>query len=478
MSSRKKQSIIALPIVLILLIILNILNIKKILIISAAEILLLVAVLASIVSLFLGYSWDEIQDAISEKIISTLPGILIILCVGFVIGTWIIGGTIPMLISYGLHFIHPQALLVTSFILTSIVSTATGTSWGSVGTAGIALIGIANIAGIPLAPVAGAIICGAHFGDKISPLSDTTNLAAISSGTSIYTHIIHMLKTTIPAYIVSALLFWYFGSNFNINPQNLFNIKKTSVVLEILFQTNIFLWLPILCIFTGSILKASPVPIMISSGFIALLNGIFIQDFSLSQILSSGINGFNITFFSQESQQLLQEIPAMANFLNRGGMSSMMNALLIMLLAYSFTGALAVSGVFNIFLEYILKFIHNRASLIIVTMISSFGLGAISETYVSLIISGELFQNIYSQYNLSPQNLSRALEDSVTGTQPFIPWTAAGIYMSTTLGVPTLEYIPWAILSYISIIFSIGSAITGIGINYIDKNLKTNPDSK
>ncbi|MGL4367538.1 MAG: Na+/H+ antiporter NhaC [Brevinemataceae bacterium] len=432
--------------------------------ISSAEILLIAASTAAVAAICQGFSWDEIQEAVLQKISDTLPGILIIISVGFVIGTWMIGGTIPMLIYYGLKLVDVKDLLAASFFLTSIVATATGTSWGSAGTAGIVLVGIAGTAGVPLAPVAGAVVCGAYFGDKISPLSDTTNLAAISSGTTVYKHVNHMLKTTLPAYLISMVIFIFVGRTFSSYMFNTNEISLTISVLDQLFTYNIFLWFPVICILAGSLMKKPPIPVMIISGFIAVSNAVLVQKFSLSQALTAGISGFDISFFSTHSQQLLQLTPKIISFLNRGGMNSMLGALLVMILAYSCTGILALTGAFNIFIRKAITWIHGSASLIIVTMISAFTLGIMSETYVSLIVTGDLFKDLYKKFHLAPENLSRALEDSVTGTQPFIPWTAAGIYMSSTLGVPTIEYMPWAILTYVSIFFGICSALSGVGI--------------
>ncbi|MGL4722864.1 MAG: Na+/H+ antiporter NhaC [Desulfovibrionaceae bacterium] len=462
-TNRRKKSFLILPLVGFIFV-LFIVAMTQGFVIASEIILLLLAIVSSITALILGYSWEEIQNAIIDRIISVLPGILIMITVGILIGTWMIGGTIPMLVHYGLTFIPPDALLVASFILTSIVSVCTGTSWGSVGTVGVALIGVAYASEIPLAPAAGAIICGAHFGDKLSPLSDTTNLAAIASGANLYEHIAHMLRTTIPAYVISCIIFIFVGNTFSVSSLAFKEITLVTEALSAIFTRNILLWIPLIIVLLGSFFKKAPVPTMILSSLFAIINAVLIQNFALIDALTSMVTGFNIKYLPTIAQDILHSIPTMTSFFNRGGMQSMLPALLIMILAYSFAGALFATGALELLIEKMVSYIKGTRSLILITMLTAFLFGLISETYVAILLIGEIFRTMYTSMNLATQNLSRALEDSVTATQPFIPWTAAGVYMSTTLGVPTVEYLPWAVLTYTSLLFSSLSAITMWGI--------------
>lgn len=437
------------------------------------EVLMLVsAAIAGVIAIYLGYNWDDIMDSIVGKLSKTMPAIFILIIVGFMIGSWMIGGTIPMMVYYGLKIISPNFLVVTAFIVTAFVSICTGTSWGSAGTIGVALMGIAAGMDAPLPLVAGAVVSGAYFGDKMSPLSDTTNLAPIAAGAKLYDHIGHMLYTTGPGFIICTIVYTVAGFTLG-GADSAGTPEKVELILSALheiFKFNPLVILPPIIVLYGSVKKKPTIPVMLFSSAIAIFNAVVFQNFSLQQCFQAAISGFsldmvNIAGFSAEA--LIEDIPRL---LQRGGMISMLNTVLIAFCAYGFAGTLAVTGSLDIVLNQLMKVVKSTGGLIVSTVVSCItAVFVTSNGQLSILVPGEMFRNTYIKKGLEPKNLSRTLEDSATVVEPIVPWTAAGVYMATTLGVPTLEYLPWAILCYTGVIFAIIWGYTGFGITKIKK---------
>lgn len=434
-------------------------------------IIILSAFLAAIIALKLGYSWIEMQEAIIEKISKALPATLILWSVGLLIGSWMFSGTVPMLIYYGVQFISPKFLLVTAFIITAIIAMFTGTSWGAAGTVGVALMGIANGLGVPAAPTAGAIVSGAFFGDKLSPLSDTTNLAPIAAGSDLYDHIKHMLWTTIPAAIVSLIVYYFIGLKSTGIMSSSDSISSILNQLDTMFKFNPILFLPVILIVVGSIRKWPTIPTMLGVSLFSILLGILIQGFTLQNGFASLISGFNINMTTFNGDVL----PQIKTLINRGGVTSVTSTTVLIFCAMGFAGIISKAGMLDVVLEEILKKVKGDLGIILSTIGSCFTVAFITgSSYLSILIPGELFKDAYILRGLHPKNLSRTLEDSGTVIVPLIPWSAAGAYMAATLGVSTLEYLPWAILNYSGIIFAIILALTGIGISHtkvVQKNI-------
>ncbi|MDP0492697.1 MAG: Na+/H+ antiporter NhaC [Fusobacterium sp. JB021] len=436
-----------------------------------AEVLMLISAgIAGIIAIHLGYTWEDIMNSIVGKLSKTMPAILILIIVGVLIGSWMLGGTIPMMVYYGLKIINPKFIVITSFVVTAFVSLCTGTSWGSAGTIGVALMGVAAGMGMPLPIVAGAVVSGAYFGDKMSPLSDTTNLAPIAAGTSLYEHIGHMIFTTGPAFILSSIVYIIVGLKIPVS--EMATPEKVGVILSTLdkmFTWNPLIILPPILVLYGSFKKKPTIPVMLISSSIALFNGIVFQKFTLQQAFESTISGFNISMISGiDSSSVIADIPRL---LNRGGMNSMLGTVLIAFCAYGFAGTISVNGSLDIVLERVLKSVKSTGSLILATLVSCFTAVCVtSNGQLSILIPGEMFKNSYLARKLDPKNLSRTLEDGATVIEPLVPWTAAGMYMATTLGVPTLEYLPWAILCYSGCIFATIWGYTGKFIAKIDES--------
>lgn len=432
------------------------------------EVLMLVsAAVAAVIAVSLGYTWDDIMNSIVGKLSKTMPAIFILIIVGFLIGSWMIGGTIPMMVYYGLKIISPRYIAVTSFLVTAVVSLCTGTSWGSAGTIGVALMGVAAGMGAPLPLVAGAVVSGAYFGDKMSPLSDTTNLAPIAAGSKLYDHIGHMFYTTIPGCIICLIVYTIAGFSLAgggavATPEKVDTILTT---LEGMFRFNPLVILPPIIVLYGSVRKKPTIPVMLISSVVAFFNATVFQGFSLQQCFIAAISGFSLDMVTKAGFDAAALIPDIPRLLERGGMLSMLNTVLIAFCAYGFAGTLAVTGSLDIVLNKLMKSVKSTGGLIVSTIVSCItAVFVTSNGQLSILIPGEMFSKTYIKKGLQPKNLSRTLEDSATVVEPIVPWTAAGVYMATTLGVPTLSYLPWAILCYTGVIFAIIWGFTGFGI--------------
>lgn len=431
------------------------------------EILILFATLFSgLLAVYLGYSWDQMIESVSQKVSKVLPALLILLMVGFIIGTWMIGGTIPYLVKLGLLIINPRYIILTAFIVSAIVSISTGTSWGSVSTIGVALMSIAVSMNAPLAAVAGAIVSGAYFGDKMSPLSDTTNLAAIVVGANLYDHIRHMIYTTGPAFILAGIVYLILGiTSGTANGFGSFDTASSIRQLEEIFNFNIVLLLPVLIVLYGSFTRKPTVPVMLISGIVAACNAMFFHGFDISNAFNAGILGCKPEMFDTIGIDTIDYSLNIQTLLMRGGMVSMLKTLLVALCAFAFSGVISVSNSLEIVLKSLLKNVRSVGNLIVTTIVSSLvTIGLTSNGQISILLSGELFKDEFRKFGLKEINLSRTIEDSVTVVEPLIPWTMAGLFMSETLGVPTVEYLPYAIVCYTGVIFAILWGFTGIAI--------------
>ena len=438
---------------------------------STEPLLIIVACVAAFVAWRVGCTWDEMLDEISQKIAKGMPAILILITVGAMVGTWMASGTIPMMIYYGVQIVSPKWLLVTAFLITCLVSVATGTSWGSVATMGVALMGIASALGVNPAATAGAVIAGSYFGDKISPLSDTTNLAPLAAGSNLYEHIGHMFWTTVPATIVSLVVYAIVGLNANTAAGATSEaVTNMMAQLDQMYDWNILILLPVILVLAGSLLKLPTIPVMILSTVVAGVEGIFMQGISLGNVLTSTVSGFNVTMITRPGFDAANAAFEVTKLLNRGGMNGIMSTTLLVFCAFCFAGIMSRAGCLEVVLKAILSVAKTTGSLILATVISCITMALTTgNSYLSILIPGEMFRDAYKERGLHPKNLSRTLEDAGTVFVPLVPWSAAGAYMTATLGVETLDYLPWAILCYTGFIFAIIYGYTGIGIAKLPK---------
>ncbi len=422
------------------------------------------AVVAAIVAALSGYHWQEIQDGIVNTIKLSMSAILILMIIGMIIGTWILAGIVPTMIYYGLKLISPSVFLVATAVICSIVSLATGSSWTTAGTVGIALIGVGEGFGIPLPMVAGAIISGAYFGDKMSPLSDTTNLAPAMAGSKLFDHIRHMVYTTGPSLAIALILYGILGLKYRQTELDLEGIRTILNGITTQFNITPLLLLPPLLVIVIVILRIPAIPGLIGGTALgALFAGIF-QGAGLTEIVKAAHYGF-----VSESG-----VEAVDSLLTRGGMDSMMWTVALILCAMSFAGVLEGTGMLKEIALKILSIAKSTGSLVTATILTCIGTNIIAgDQYLSIVLPARIYKKIYDERGLKPKNLSRVLEDGGTLTSSLIPWNSGGAFMWATLGVYPLAYAPFAFLNLINPLVSIFYGYTGITMEkYSDEELK------
>lgn len=434
--------------------------------IGVQQLLILCAVYAAIVGKKLGYSYEEMEEGISEKLKQSMPTMFIIMTVGIVVGTWVYSGTVPLMIYYGLKLINPSMFLVTAFIIVAIVSTATGTAWGSTATAGVALMGVASELGIPLGMAAGAVIAGGVFGDKMSPLSDTTNLASLSCGVDLFAHIKHMFYTTIPSATIGLIVYFIVGRQFagiEMGDSESINLLMTN--LDSIFNWNILLLLPVAIVLVGSIMKKPTVPVMLLSSIVAVILGTFLHGFAFQDGIMAMLTGFNVEMVAAKGVDPGSIIEPVLKLANRGGIMSMMTIVVTIFCGYSFAGIIEKIGCLDVIMKAFEHKVTKVWQLVGVTILGSmvlvFTAGVAS---VSIIMIGALLKDTYTKMGLHTKNLSRTLEDAGTMLLPFVPWGASGIFYKEVLGVAAGQYWMWAISCYLCIFVAMFCAITGFGI--------------
>lgn len=416
------------------------------------------AVVAGIVAWKFGYSWKEIETSIYDGIRLVLPAVIIIMIVGMIIGTWIGGGIVATMIFYGIKIISPSFYLVTICILCLIVSTSIGSSWTTIGTIGIAGMGIAYTMGIPAEMAAGAIISGAYFGDKMSPLSDTTNLASGIANAGLFDHIHHMLYTTIPATFIALTAYWILGLNLNITTADTGNLQSILVSMQEEFVISPLLLLVPVIVILLVVKKVPPIPVLIIATLLGAVCHIFVQGGSMTDAISTLQSGY----FQESNNELLNEL------FNRGGIDSMMYTVSLAVVAMTFAGIMEKTGILKSIVEQILKLARTPGKLVGSTVLSSFAVNMIAaDNYISIIVPARMYAKTYKDYRLHPKNLSRAVEDGGTVTSVFIPWSTCGIFIFATLGVHPFSYAPYAIMNLAVPIIALVYASLGL---FIAKN--------
>ncbi len=419
------------------------------------------AIAASLVALKIGYKWEAIREFMFHGIHQALQAIIILMIIGILVGVWIAGGVVPTMIYYGLDILSPQFFLVAAVLICSITSLATGTSWGTVGTIGIALIGIAQGLGIPAPIAAGAILSGAYFGDKMSPLSDTTNLAPAVSGTDLFTHIKFMALPSGIAYVLTLIFFAYMGTTLDIANTNSSSIIEMQNVLQDKFNINPILFIPPVIVIISIAFKFPAIP-GIMLGIIAgsVLGGIMQNNITLGTLMDVGMNGFSIETGSEAIDKLL----------NKGGLNSMLFSVSLTILAMAFGGIMEKTGQLEAIVSFILQKVKSAVGLVLSTMATSITSNAcMPEQYISIVIPGKMYAEKYKAQGLDPKTLSNAIEGSGTVTSVLIPWNTCGLYMAGVLGVSTYDYFQWSFFNYTMPLVVIALAFMGPSIAYAKK---------
>jgi len=411
-----------------------------------------------------GTTWARLEQSVIETTALVIQAILILLLVGGLIGVWILAGIVPALIVWALELLSPQIFLMASAIICAIVSLATGSSWSTAGTLGLALIGAGSALGLHPAMTAGAIVSGAYFGDKLSPFSETTNLAASMAEVPLFAHIRHMLYTTIPAFGIALVVFFCLGMN---PPQPLDdNIARVIRTLNHSFHISIYLMVPVLLLFALVALRLPAIPALLLGILSGMVCAVIFQQQQITQ-WQGGEAGLASNFMASiqaAAQGFVSRTgdKTVDDLLSRGGMSSMLTTVWLILSAMFFSGIMEGSGMLQRIARAILSVMHSRSRLILATLSSSAFMNvAASDQYLSIVLTGRMYRKAYDEQKLSRLNLSRALEDSGTLTSALVPWNTCGAFMATTLGVPTLTYLPYAILNWLNPLIGALYATTG-----------------
>lgn len=433
--------------------------------------MLCAAVVAGVIAVRHGATWDDIQKAAGDKVASVLPALLILLSIGMLIGLWMLSGTIPFLVSWGVKLVSPEHLVVTAFLSTVLMSSFTGTSWGSAGTIGVAMMGTAAALGAPLPMVAGAIISGAYFGDKMSPLSDSTILAAVAAEVDVYTHIRHMVYTAGPSFVVCLVVYSLAGKAATAGTGGI--PESGQLLLNDISAVYALGWYTLLppIVVVACIVRRIPsaIAIVLSSAVAAAI-AVTMQRFGMADVVNAAISGFQLPLLERNGIAVATLSAPFAKLVQRGGMNSMSSTLVLVFTAFLLAAAMEVSGALNVLITRMLQAVRSVFGLIAATMTAGLTMiGLTSHGGVTMLVVGGLFQQAYRDRQLAPQNLSRSLEDSVTITEVLMPWTVSAVFMATTLGVPTLSYAPWAVFCYLGPVFSLTIAAvykrTGFGIS-------------
>ena len=395
---------------------------------------------------FYGARWKDIVSLFMEKIKDAVPAMLILLSIGMLIGCWIVSGTIPLMVLYGLDMVSPHYLYLTAFLVTVCISLFTGTSWGTAGTIGVALIAVSSAMNVSLAVTAGAIISGSYFGDKLSPLSDTTNMAAMAAGVELWQSIRNMMYTSLPAFIFACAGFWWVGQDLAPLNEQIDNISVMREALQQLFWLNPLCLLPALLVFVGALRKWDTTVVLVASSFFALLLGGIFQPVSWPDMVQAAINGFKNSMLTPFST--IARDPDVATnltvLLNRGGIYSMVSPIVVMLCAFLFASALEASGGLNVVLQRLVKKLSSVTRVILATLFSSTLLVACTgNAVISFFLVKSMYDPCYDRHKLHRVNMLRAMESGATLLEGLFPWTISGMFMAKTLGVATLDYLPW-----------------------------------
>lgn len=436
-----------------------------------SQIALLIATITTVIIsiLYLKVPWINIEKAMLENLVQTGSAIFILLMIGALTASWMISGIVPTMIYYGLKIITPPLFLVIAFILSAAVSVMSGSSWTTVGTIGVALLTAGEIIGFPAPWLAGAVISGAYLGDKISPLSDTTNLAASIVGVDLYKHIRYMLITTVPALILTLIFFGVAG--FALPQRGGLDIDEQLHLLSSTFNISPWLFLVPLTTLILIVKKVPPFITLAISAFLGAILASIVQPHLVAQIVPENISqGFSILFSTLKilSTKISIEVgdPMLNKLLSTSGMSGMLDTVWIILMVVAFGGAMSASGMISTLTEGLISFVKSGFSLVTSTALTTMLFNVIlSEQYMSILIPGKMFSESYKKMGYKPELLSRTLEDAGTVTSVLVPWNTCGVVQSTVLGVATLTYLPYCFFNLVTPLLTILVALLGFKID-------------
>ncbi|WP_171394111.1 Na+/H+ antiporter NhaC family protein [Vibrio mediterranei] len=421
------------------------------------HVIILMCVVISCTSAFIANpNFNEIKYGLIQGVNKAIGAFFIFLLIGVVIGQFMISGSIATVIYYCLEWIDPNYFLITTFVVASVMSLSTGTSWGTIGTVGIIFVYLSSLIGIPIAITAGAAVSGASFGDKMSPVSDTTNLAAISTGTNLYDHIKSMMYITGPLYIVLVLVYQLLNYSMSgvttLDPQL---VSAQITAIESVFNVGLVPLIPLALLFTLSVMRVSPEPTMLISGIAASLIAVFYQGMDSTLVVNSYWSGGNVDTGMKDLDSLFA----------RGGINSMMWTLSLALLALAMGGVLDKFGFLKAIITPVVSRIKRPATLVSFSILTgSLGIVTMAEGYLAIMLNGILFKNAYKEKEIDSSVLSRSTEEGATLFTALVPWATGGAFISNMLGVSVFDYAPYAFLNWMNPLVSILLAYTGYAL--------------
>ena len=428
------------------------------------------AVVTCLIGLYaLKVPWKEFEEHVGNNLKATSAAIIILLSIGALTATWMLSGIVPTMIWYGLKLIHPRIFIVLTFLLCAVVSLLAGSSWTTVGTIGVALFGAGSFMGIPAGWLAGAIISGAYLGDKVSPLSDTTNLSASIAGVNLYTHVRYTLLTTLPALVICLVVYGIVG--FTVPVTSSVEIDQQLASLQQTFHISPwFLLVPVLTI----IMIFKKVPALVTLFLSALAGGVlafFAQPQIIDQIVDPGVAGFS-RFFGSLMKMMSSPVtidagdPLISRLASTSGMSGMVNTVWIIIAVMLFGGCLSACGMVETITRAIIARVRRTGGLVTATILSCvFCNLTLSDQFMAILLPGNMFRDVYKRFGLAPEVLSRTLEDSGTVSSVLIPWNTCAVVQSSVLGVATMTYFPFAIFCFITPLIAIAYAAFNIKIH-------------
>ena len=446
--------------------------------------LLISAAFAAILGLFYGSNYKEMLDGAIESISSAMGALIILLLIGSLAGTWMMSGIVPSMIYFGLKLLSPSIFLFAACIICSVVSLATGSSWSTIATIGIAMLGIGNALGINEGLTCGAIISGSYFGDKMSPLSDTTNLAPAMAGTDLISHIKYMMWTTIPSIIITLIVFFIIGLNLDAQVGQLTQIESLQNALSTSFNISSWTLIVPIIVIIMIIKKVPAIPALLFGSIAGGVYGAIFQPNIIEEI-SGSVSVSSLDYIKNSYIAVVNAMTvdvdiqtsniAVNDLISTSGMSGMLNTIWLIICAMSFGGIMEKTGFLSTITNSLMKFVNSQKSLILTTSGTCLFLNiTASDQYLAIVVPGRMFASSYKKYGLDPKNLSRTLEDTATVTSPLVPWNTCGATHAGVLGISTFIYLPYCFFNLISPLMTLIFAYGNIKIAKLSKDKITN----
>lgn len=446
--------------------------------------LLISAAFAAILGLFYGSNYKEMLDGAIESISSAMGALIILLLIGSLAGTWMMSGIVPSMIYFGLKLLSPSIFLFAACIICSVVSLATGSSWSTIATIGIAMLGIGNALGINEGLTCGAIISGSYFGDKMSPLSDTTNLAPAMAGTDLISHIKYMMWTTIPSIIITLIIFFIIGLNLDAQVGQLTQIESLQNALSTSFNISSWTLIVPIIVIIMIIKKVPSIPALLFGSIAGGVYGAIFQPNIIEEI-SGSVSVSSLDYIKNSYIAVVNAMTvdvdiqtsniAVNDLISTSGMSGMLNTIWLIICAMSFGGIMEKTGFLSTITNSLMKFVNSQKSLILTTSGTCLFLNiTASDQYLAIVVPGRMFASSYKKYGLDPKNLSRTLEDTATVTSPLVPWNTCGATHAGVLGISTFIYLPYCFFNLISPLMTLIFAYGNIKIAKLSKDKITN----